>query len=942
MRSPVFLHRKRAKNPAITILCFFAILIYGSSIALATKPNPDEAIALLKAGNERFSSGMASHPNVDAARLAQAGMENQGDHAYATVMTCSDSRVPVEILFDAGIMDTFVIRVAGNVSDTDEIGSIEYGLAHVNTPVMVVLGHTQCGAVTAATHAVHGTGHALERNIPPLVNNIEPAVRRAMALHADIHGDAIIPYAIEENVWQSIEDLFMQSPSTRELVHSGKTKVIGAVYDVGRGTIEWLPESKSLEILAKVDADSGRAMNAMAEEGHGDTSSEADAVAGSSSHGATPSHPEASTNSEGHAAEASPADKSAVDEIIQRISQDAKISPEHTKEVVSAGMGRALFSYGFPLLILLIATGALLFLSRTKDENGNSKFQFLLGTKIMASFSVLILVTVALGVYSINSLEIIGSHVEEMAEEIIPVTNMLANIEKSQLHQVIFMERVFRFADQKGEHAKEQLEKSHKQYLISGAETDEHLKEVIILLKNIPAIDQEDADNMAELLNTVIKIESHSQIFHELGEAVVKLLKEEKTNQAHILEEYVEEEAEKIDKEIGDLLVALEKNLEALAHETEELEHAAARNQLIFVILATIFGFVAAILLTIKIIQPIKKAVDFSQVVASGDISKTLDYRGKDEVGFLADSLNMMTASLKTMMNNINDGSIQLSSSAAELSDTSTQMSANTEQTSDKAGTVAASAEEMSVNMNSVASAAEEAATNVNIVAAAAEEMTSTIDEIAKNTAQTSSMTSQAVTQAANASENVNQLGAAASEISKVTETITEISEQTNLLALNATIEAARAGDAGKGFAVVANEIKELAKQTAEATLEIKSKIEGVQSSTKGTVDEILEITKVINEVNTMTNSIAAAIEEQSAATQEIASSVAQASQGIQEVTENVAGSSMVAGTIASDVAEIDTAATDLTGSSREVHSSAGKLNDFAGKLKEMVSQFRM
>ena len=100
-------------------------------------------------GNIRFVEGKSQHPHTDSARLIQAGKENQANHAYATVITCSDSRVPVERIFDAGIMDTFVIRVAGNVIDTDEAGSIEYGLAHVNTPVLVVLGHTQCGAILA-------------------------------------------------------------------------------------------------------------------------------------------------------------------------------------------------------------------------------------------------------------------------------------------------------------------------------------------------------------------------------------------------------------------------------------------------------------------------------------------------------------------------------------------------------------------------------------------------------------------------------------------------------------------------------------------------------------------------------------------------------------------------------------------------------------------------
>lgn len=220
----------------------------------AGKPSPDEVLKMLKEGNERFYSGKATYPHTDAARLEMAGTENQGDHAYATVITCSDSRVPVELIFDAGVMDIFVIRVAGNVCDTDEVGSIEYGLAHVNTPILVVLGHTQCGAVTAVTHAVHGEGHQLERNIPPLVDNIIPAVKRAIELHPDVHGDAVIPYAIEENIWQGIEDLFMKSPATRNIVNEGKAKVVGAIYDVGTGKVTWLPLEKVDEILKKVEA----------------------------------------------------------------------------------------------------------------------------------------------------------------------------------------------------------------------------------------------------------------------------------------------------------------------------------------------------------------------------------------------------------------------------------------------------------------------------------------------------------------------------------------------------------------------------------------------------------------------------------------------------------------------------------------------------------------
>ncbi len=231
----------------------------------ADKPGPAEALKMLEDGNARYVAGEMKSPNQSAERKKLSSHSNQGNYAYATVLSCSDSRVPVELIFDVGVMDLFVVRVAGNVCNTDEIGSIEYGLAHVNTPVLVVLGHKQCGAVTAVTQEVEGDGHPLERNIPPLVASIIPAVERAQKMHTEVKGLKIVPYAIEENVWQSIENLFMQSPATREIVKKGKAKIIGAVYNLETGKVEWLPEEKVVEILAKVEKNPQRAMNAMYE-----------------------------------------------------------------------------------------------------------------------------------------------------------------------------------------------------------------------------------------------------------------------------------------------------------------------------------------------------------------------------------------------------------------------------------------------------------------------------------------------------------------------------------------------------------------------------------------------------------------------------------------------------------------------------------------------------
>ncbi len=313
-----------------------------------------------------------------------------------------------------------------------------------------------------------------------------------------------------------------------------------------------------------------------------------------------------------------------------------------------------------------------------------------------------------------------------------------------------------------------------------------------------------------------------------------------------------------------------------------------------------------------------------------------------DELDKMAAWINTFVTRVARIIEDIAKDSEMLNNSSADLSSLSAQMSGGAENMAGKSHTVAAAAEEMSSNMNSVAAAMEEAATNVGMVATATEEMTSTINEIAQNSEKASNITGEAVIQTQSASNKVDELGSAAHEIGKVVETITEISEQVNLLALNATIEAARAGEAGRGFAVVANEIKDLAKQTAEATLEIKGKIGAIQGSTDATVSEIDQISKIINDVNEIVSTIATAVEEQSVTTKEIAGNVAQASQGIQEVNQNVAQSSTVSAEIASDIGGVNQSADEMSNSSAQVNLSAEELTKMGAKLNKMVGKFKI
>ncbi len=313
-----------------------------------------------------------------------------------------------------------------------------------------------------------------------------------------------------------------------------------------------------------------------------------------------------------------------------------------------------------------------------------------------------------------------------------------------------------------------------------------------------------------------------------------------------------------------------------------------------------------------------------------------------DEFAELSTTFNSFLGNVKRVVFDIQGSARGMTDSSNVLSSLAEGLQEGAASASERTNTVAAAAEEMSVNMNSVAAASEEASTNVNMVATATEEMTATISEIAANTDEASTIATAAVAQARSATGKVDVLGKAANEISKVTEVISEISEQTNLLALNATIEAARAGEAGKGFAVVANEIKELARQTSDATQEIKQQIEDIQTSTDETVTEIREITEVIDKVNEIVSTITKAIEEQAATTGEIGTNVMQAAEGIAEVNENVAQVSTVAGGIAGDINEISVVTDEITRSSSQLNDSSVSLAGLATKLQEMASRFKV
>lgn len=227
------------------VMCLIAFLLMSMTYTNAqSEINSEQALNLLKDGNKRFASNTRKYEHLDADRIKEAA--SKGQFPFATIITCSDSRVPVEHVFDVGIGDVFVIRVAGNVINTDEAGSIEYGVEHLHTPVFVVLGHSSCGAVTAVVKDAHVHG-----NIPELIANISPAVENAKEVHGTAFSDELLETSIENNVWQSVEDLLSISEITKELVKDKKLLIIGAVYHLDTGKVEWLGEHPKQEELLR-------------------------------------------------------------------------------------------------------------------------------------------------------------------------------------------------------------------------------------------------------------------------------------------------------------------------------------------------------------------------------------------------------------------------------------------------------------------------------------------------------------------------------------------------------------------------------------------------------------------------------------------------------------------------------------------------------------------
>lgn len=198
-----------------------------------TVNNADQAKSLLTEGNNRYVSGKVLNDDLSAAKREVLA---KGQKPFAVILTCSDSRVPPELLFDQGLGDIFIIRTAGNVVDPIAMGSVEYGVDHLKAPLLVVMGHSKCGAVKATVD-----GSELPGSIPAIAAKIKPSVDKVKAGGAA--GDDLYAKSEDANVKAVMAEL-EKSPVVKELVEKKELTIVGAKYDVTTGQVTWFEEGK--------------------------------------------------------------------------------------------------------------------------------------------------------------------------------------------------------------------------------------------------------------------------------------------------------------------------------------------------------------------------------------------------------------------------------------------------------------------------------------------------------------------------------------------------------------------------------------------------------------------------------------------------------------------------------------------------------------------------
>jgi methyl-accepting chemotaxis protein len=369
-------------------------------------------------------------------------------------------------------------------------------------------------------------------------------------------------------------------------------------------------------------------------------------------------------------------------------------------------------------------------------------------------------------------------------------------------------------------------------------------------------------------------------------------------------------------------------NIEQNAKDNEQLASSGNSVILVGTIIGALLALALGIFLSRLITNPVKDLAAQAELIAAGDLTVSIQYTSKDEIGMLADAFRKMVLGLRETLINVTEASAAVASASSEISSSTEEMAAGAQEQTSQAGEVASAVEEMTKTIIENSKNASNTASTAKRAKEAAEQGGKVVEETVIGMKRISTVVNKSA-------DTVKALGKSSDQIGEIIGVIDDIADQTNLLALNAAIEAARAGEQGRGFAVVADEVRKLAERTTKATKEIAGMIKAIQADTAGAVSSMQEGTKevdngiqladragtslaeivgMIQELTDMVNQIAAASEEQSSASEQI--------------SKNVEGISTVTGETASGTQQIARASEDL--------------NRLTENLQRLVEKFRL
>lgn len=528
-----------------------------------------------------------------------------------------------------------------------------------------------------------------------------------------------------------------------------------------------------------------------------------------------------------------------------------------------------------------------------------------IGGRIQSLLAFQAMLMLILAAVAILTMQKIGNELTDIAEEDIPLTELLQKVTVHQLEQSIYLERAIAIASAKNGKVFDDIGtvKSHFTELAHQAE-EEIIQAEKIAEHGIEHSHSEEArQKMADVLKKLKSIEAAHDSFDEHALELIGEIESEQYEGIETQVKKIHEEEEKLAVSVTALLDDVAKFTEHAAQKALADEKQGLLLLIIIVCVAVVLGVSIGLLIARSVSKPISGLTDALSQLSEGNLDTAAPvanfndeiavmrdtfeiFREKSKKALAADNLAAeMRARQQERQEEINQligifgASISgifgmVSNSSGAMVDKSNGMR------KDSATTLELS--------ESVLNEADQTSAIAQQLSAAAEEMVASIGEIAMNANKSLDIAQEAKTAAENSADEMNQLNTAAQQIGEVVQLITDIAEQTNLLALNATIEAARAGDAGKGFAVVATEVKSLADQTSRATIGITEQANSIREASRKSAESITGISQTINQVSEYSSGIAAAITEQESTTQEISRNVVELAQRSSSVSDSM------------------------------------------------------